>query len=270
MVRAAGGFVALVVLAITFVLFVAERAPAATPGTSPATTAAAGTPAATPAQVTSAEIADGRRLYVQTCASCHGTNGEGTQYAPGIQNAGAATNDFYLRTGRMPLGRLGTPPWEQDPELSEEQIRALVAYASTLGEGPAIPQVVADLGNLQRGWQLYINNCAACHGATGGGGGIGGGVVAPDMGRADPLIVAEAMLVGPGAMPRFVFPQEDVNAIAAYVQHLRAEPAPGGIPLGGAGPVPEGFIAGLFGVGLLVVVARWIGRRRETGREGPA
>lgn len=210
-----------------------------------------------------AQVDDGRLLYLQTCASCHGAAGEGTEYAPSITGSGAAGNDFYMRTGRMPLGRLGSPQWDQPPQLSEEQIDAIVAYTSTLGAGPAIPEVVADLGNLQRGWQLYVNNCAACHGATGSGGGIGGGIVAPGLGRAEPLTVAEAMIVGPGAMPVFAFAQDDVNAVAAYVEHLRAEPSPGGIPLGGAGPVPEGFIAGLVGVGLLLVVVRWIGRRAE-------
>lgn len=208
-------------------------------------------------------LEQGRELYLTTCASCHGQTGEGSDYAPDIRNAGPAGNDFFLRTGRMPLAELGTAPWEQEPQLSEEQIEALVAYASTLGEGPQIPTVVAELGDVQRGWELYINNCAACHGAGGGGGGIGGGVVAPPLSRADPLTVAEAMLIGPGAMPHFAFREEDVNAIAAYVERLRAEPSPGGVPLAGLGPVPEGFIAALFGVGSLLLIARWIARRAE-------
>jgi ubiquinol-cytochrome c reductase cytochrome c subunit len=162
----------------------------------------------------------------------------------------------------MPPGRLGVPTWDQQPQLSEAQIQAIVAYASSFGEGPQIPQVVAELGDIQRGWRLYINNCAACHGATGGGGGIGGGVIAPPLHAADPLIVAEAMVVGPGPMPRFIFPDDDVNAIAAYVEFLRAEAAPGGIDLAG-GPVPEGAIAALLGVGLLVLIVRWIARRAE-------
>lgn len=250
--RALGGLVALVALGVAGLSFAAPPAPAAT---EPA-----------PAVVSDAEVADGRLLYLESCASCHGASGEGSEYGPSLRNSGPATVDFYVRTGRMPLGRVGTPSWEGEPQFTEEQIRALVEFTSTLGEGPPIPQVVADLGSLQRGWQLYINNCAACHGATGSGGGIGGGVIAPGLGRAEPLIVAEAMIVGPGAMPVFNFPPDDVNAVAAYVQHLRAEPAPGGLSLGGAGPVPEGFVAGLVGVGLLVVVVRWIGRRQRTTR----
>ncbi len=254
--RAVGGIAALIALGAVVLFFIPASAADRTRSADQATD--------TSAQVTDTNMLEqGRRLYLMTCASCHGPSGQGTDFAPSLLNVGAAANDFYMRTGRMPLSRLGVPTWEQEPQLTEQQIEAIVAYASTFGEGPEIPQVVADLGDLQRGWRLYINNCAACHGATGGGGGIGGGVVAPSLRRADPLIVAEAMIVGPGAMPRFDFPEEDVNSIAAYVDHLRSEPSPGGLPVAGAGPVPEGLIAGLVGVGLLLLVIRWIARRPE-------
>lgn len=258
--RAIGGIAALIVLAAAVaLLFAAGLAGEVTPRDE-----TAGAPAAGASHVTDTNLLnEGRRLYLMTCASCHGSAGQGTDFAPPLTGVGAAANDFYMRTGRMPLSRLGVPAWEQEPRLSHEQIQAIVAYTSTFGEGPAIPEVAVDLGDLQRGWRLYINNCAACHGATGGGGGIGGGVVAPGLGRADPLIVAEAMIVAPGAMPRFRLPQEDVNAVAAYVQHLRSEPSPGGLPVAGAGPVPEGLIAALVGVGLLLLATRWIARRAE-------
>ena len=259
--RAAGGILALIVLGVAMLLFVPAGPAGSTtlPRAEPAHSLAGA-----PNQVTDTNLLDeGRELYLQTCASCHGAAGEGTDFAPPLTDVGAAANDFYMRTGRMPLSRLGVPTWEQERQLTDAQIEAIVAYTSTFGEGPAIPDVVVDLGDLQRGWQLYMNNCAACHGATGGGGGIGGGVVAPPLSRADPLIVAEAMLVGPGAMPRFVLPEEDVSSVAAYVQHLRSQPAPGGLPVAGAGPVPEGLIAALVGVGLLFLVTRWIARRAE-------
>ncbi|MDP8904058.1 MAG: c-type cytochrome [Chloroflexota bacterium] len=207
-------------------------------------------------------LEQGRQLYLMTCASCHGAAGTGSEFAPSLLDVGAAGNDFYMRTGRMPPGELGSSSWDREPALTEEQIAAIVAYTSTFGEGPPIPSVVAELGDVQRGWALYVNNCAACHGATGAGGGIGGGVVAPGLGPADPLIVGEAIVVGPGAMPRFAFAEEDLNAIAAYVEHLRRAAPVGGIPLAG-GPVAEGLIAAVVGLGLLVVVVRWIARRAE-------
>jgi ubiquinol-cytochrome c reductase cytochrome c subunit len=251
---------ALVVLGLATMLLAAPRA-GGEPAAGTDATSAAGR--STSEQVTDTNLLEqGRRLYLMNCASCHGAGAEGSDFAPSLRDAGAAANDFFMRTGRMPPGQLGVPSWGQRPQLSDEAITAIVAYTSTLGDGPAIPTVVADLGDVQRGWQLYINNCAACHGSTGDGGGIGGGVIAPPLHGADTLTVAEAMVVGPGPMPRFPFAQEDINAVAAYVEHLRTQPSPGGVARPG-GPVPEGLIAALLGVGGLLVIVRWIARRAE-------
>jgi ubiquinol-cytochrome c reductase cytochrome c subunit len=204
-------------------------------------------------------LAAGRQLYLETCASCHGPAGQGTNTGPSLANAGPATFDFYLRTGRMPLSAPGQPAYRQEVRFDEAQIQALIAYGSTLGNGPQIPQVV-DTVPLQRGWQLYTQNCAACHGPAGGGGAIGAGNVAPALDRVDSTLVAEAMLVGPGVMPVFALPPDDLSAVGTYVEYLKHRPSPGGIDLSNAGPVPEGFIAGVVGLGLLVLIARWVGR----------
>jgi ubiquinol-cytochrome c reductase cytochrome c subunit len=69
------------------------------------------------------------------------------------------------------------------------------------------------------------------------------------------------MIVGPGVMPRFDFDQRDQDAIVAYVLFLQTAPTPGGVPLGGFGPVSEGFVAVLIGLGVFVLVAQFVGRR---------
>jgi ubiquinol-cytochrome c reductase cytochrome c subunit len=204
-------------------------------------------------------LAAGRQLFLETCASCHGPTGQGTSTGPSLASAGPATFDFYLRTGRMPLSAPGQPGYRQEVRFDEAQIQALVAFGSTLGQGPQIPQVV-DTVPLQRGWQLYTQNCAACHGPAAAGGAIGGGSLAPALDRVDGKLVAEAMLVGPGVMPVFDLPPDDLSAVGKYVVYLQHRPSPGGIDLSGAGPVPEGFVAGVVGLGLLVLVTRWIGR----------
>ncbi len=51
---------------------------------------------------------EGESLFREECASCHGFAGEGVDgLGPDLRGAGAAAADFYLRTGRMPLARLG-------------------------------------------------------------------------------------------------------------------------------------------------------------------
>jgi ubiquinol-cytochrome c reductase cytochrome c subunit len=225
-----------------------------------------GVPSSTAAQTAASDqtVVDlGRRLYVQSCASCHGPDGQGGPYGPSLAGSGAAAWDFYLRTGRMPLAAPGEPVYRQPPAFDGSQIEALVAYGAMIAPGPAIPEVVTSADALGRGWHLYINNCAACHGTSGGGGSVGGGFIAPSLAESDPRTVVEALLIGPGPMPPFVLPEDDLAAVATYVQYLREAPTPGGLSLGGAGPVPEGFIAVVVGLLVLVLVARWVGRGRE-------
>jgi ubiquinol-cytochrome c reductase cytochrome c subunit len=211
-------------------------------------------------QVSSTAVEDGRLLYIQNCASCHGNAGEGSSIAPPLASSGPAALDFYMRTGRMPLAKPGTPSWQQPPQLSADQVAAIVEYASSFSDGPQIP-VVASSQDLSRGWELYVNNCAACHGAAADGGSVGAGVTAPALHDRDATTIAEAMLVGPGAMPRFAFPQEDQDAIVAYVHSLDTPPAPGGFPLSGSGPVVEGAIAAILGVAALIFITKWVARR---------
>ena len=202
----------------------------------------------------------GAELFVVACATCHGSRGAGTANGPPIADAGAASVDFQLRTGRMPRTQpSGGQSLPKPPAFGEPEIRDLVAYVASLGNGPPIPGVDLD-ASVPDGMQLFVANCAPCHGATGAGGAVGGGWLAPALDRASPRIVAEAMLVGPGQMPAFELADEDVDAVAAYVEHLRTSAQPGGFSIGNIGPVPEGFVGWFVGMGLLGLVAYLIGR----------
>lgn len=203
-------------------------------------------------------------LYLQNCASCHGPSGEGTALGPSLIGVGKASVDFYLRTGRMPLGEPGQQPRRQKPRFDDAQIRALVDYVGRWGNGPDIPEVGTN-GDVRRGWELYTANCAACHAATGAGNAVGGGFVAVGLGHARDLEVAEATIAGPGVMPKFSFSQDDRDAIIAYVRYLRTLPAPGGAPIGGFGPVAEGFVAVAVGLTGVLLLVRFVGRRSREG-----
>lgn len=211
-------------------------------------------------QVTGGE---GEALYLQSCAACHGPGGAGTADGPSLVGVGAASADFMLRTGRMPLPAPGAPMVRRDPVFADSQIRALVDYVAGLGAGPSIPDVQVTGADVARGRDLFVTSCAACHGPGAGGDSVGGGFVAPPLLGVDPVIVGEAIRVGPGAMPVFGAGQisdDDLDAIAAYLAYLRSEAAPGGATLGGSGPVVEGYVAWLVGMGLLLLAARRIER----------
>jgi ubiquinol-cytochrome c reductase cytochrome c subunit len=174
---------------------------------------------------------------------------------------GAASADFQLRTGRMPFaGPRGTQPERKPPAFAPEEIEDLVAYVASLGDGPAIPSVRIDAELLSRGQELYVGNCAPCHGATANGGAVGGGSIAPPLDRATVVQVAEAVVVGPGQMPAFNFNEADRNAVVTYVDYLRTAPNPGGLSIGGIGPVPEGFVAWAVGMALLLAIVYLVGR----------
>jgi ubiquinol-cytochrome c reductase cytochrome c subunit len=218
---------------------------------------------ARPAPAVAQSATQGRELYLRDCASCHGQDGRGSHRGPSLVGVGGASADFQLTTGRMPLDRERSAPERRPPAYDQPDIDALVAYVASLGGGPPVP--VVGPGDLGRGRRLYQANCAACHGATGVGGALTNGRVAPPLGSSTPTQVAEATRVGPGLMPVFgdqVLSAGDVDAVAAYVDYLDAERVDrGGLGLGRLGPVTEGLVGWVLGLGLVVLLARRIGTR---------
>jgi ubiquinol-cytochrome c reductase cytochrome c subunit len=63
---------------------------------------------------------------------------------------------------------------------------------------------------------------------------------------------------GPGQID-----DQGLNDVAAYLVYLKEHSAPGGATLGGSGPVVEGYVAWFVGMGLLVLAARQIERRKR-------
>jgi ubiquinol-cytochrome c reductase cytochrome c subunit len=214
----------------------------------------------------------GRRLYLTGCASCHGANGEGTSQGPHLRGVGAASADFQLSTGRMPNTSPDRQSVSKRSPYTRAKIKDLVAYVASLGPGPPIPDVITPPGDLQEGAQLYFQNCAACHSAAGNGGALSLGRDAPTLHDATRLQVAEAIRTGPGNMPVFgpeTLTRKQVNSIVRYVEYLKKPEDPGGLSLGLVGPITEGLVAILIGLGALMLVSRWI-EPRAVREEPPA
>ena len=229
------------------------------------------------ADTTAAEVEKGRELFLVGCAFCHGKNGEGittlrgNNIGPPLVGVGAAAVDFQVGTGRMPLSQPGAQAGIKAQSYTQEEIDAMAAYVASLGPGPAIPgeedYSVAGLSEeereeaVTRGGQIFLTNCTACHNFAGAGGAMPSGGIAPSLNDTEARHIYEAMLTGPGQMDTFsngnISPEEKRDVIA-YLYSLREMPNYGGFNLGGYGPVAEGLIAWLVGIGVLVGFAVWI------------
>jgi ubiquinol-cytochrome c reductase cytochrome c subunit len=71
------------------------------------------------------------------------------------------------------------------------------------------------------------------------------------------------MQTGPQSMPAFpdsTMPEKEKKDIIAYIQTVNSSntASPGGLALGGLGPVSEGLFGWIFGLGGLIAIAVWV------------
>jgi ubiquinol-cytochrome c reductase cytochrome c subunit len=243
--------------------------------------AVVGLAAALVAAVPASAAPNGKALYGQYCVSCHGANGSGVAKArqiggssrrqqqvqpgvgPSLQGVGALAADFYLRTGYMPLQKVGLQPRRSRVLFSEPQIRALVRYVASLGKGPAIPHPRPERGNLSQGLSLFTEHCAGCHQVVAEGG-LVTGALPPALENATATQIAEAVRIGPYVMPTFTkkaITDQQLNSIIAYVEYAKHPDDRGGWALGHIGPVPEGLVTWFIAAAALVALCMVIGKR---------
>lgn len=228
--------------------------------------------------------ARGYHLFGEFCLGCHGGNAAGRENQPGystgagplrtqeqqrgiapsLHGVGALAADFYLRTGYMPLSRVGEQPRRGRQFLSERQIKALVAYVASFG-GPKIPKPQPWRGNLSEGQSLFTQHCAGCHQIAAQGGYLTGAVAEPLRFQGmNPTRIAEAVRVGPYVMPRFTYKDispRQLDSIVRYVMWAQDPPHPGGWGVDFLGPAPEGLVVWFLAFPLLIVLCMLVGRR---------
>jgi ubiquinol-cytochrome c reductase cytochrome c subunit len=231
-----------------------------------------------PAAAAAPSVKQGEHLYGRYCVSCHGMNGSGVHparqigagpgraqtqqhvVAPPLRGVGARAADFYLRTGYMPLQKIGLQPRRSTVIFDEQQLRSLIAYVASLGGGPPIPQPHPERGDISLGQHLFTDNCAGCHQVMAEGGYVTG-AVPPALENATAVQVAEAVRIGPNVMPTFsrnqISPHE-LDSIIRYVEYTKNPDDRGGWAIGHLGPLPEGlvtwFIAAVATIGFCVVI----------------
>jgi len=218
----------------------------------------------------SATIEEGKQLFLKGCSSCHGLNAEGGGIAPSLIGVGAASVDFQVGTGRMPMADMSTQAMRKTPVYNAEQVNALATYVASLAPGPAVPTDSAlnyeRDGSVAEGGQLFRTNCAMCHNFAAQGGALTQGKYAPTLMGVEPKHIYEALITGPQSMPVFsdktITPAEKLSIIK-WIKATEAEPQLAGSSLGRVGPVTEGLLVWTLGIGLHIGVAVWLAMKAK-------
>ena len=213
----------------------------------------------------SAAEAAGRELYSRSCITCHGSNLDGVpNRGPSLIGVGEAAVYFQVHTGRMPLARQEADAQEKPPVFSDKEIEQLMAYVQANGGGPTLPSGDLRDGDLAQGGELFRLNCASCHNFVGEGGALSSGKAAPSLKNASDMEIYTAMLTGPENMPVFGDNQltpDEKRSIINYVQTVKTQADPGGAGIGRIGPVGEGLVIWVVGIGALLFGIFWMGSK---------
>jgi mono/diheme cytochrome c family protein len=177
--------------------------------------------------------------YIWSCSGCHGVTGEGvTMVGPALRGSTVLQDDdayFALLTEAHPP----TSPEEAFvhpyrggyPELTDEQIRALIDYTQTAfgGEAGAAAETVAFDPVT-----VYVWGCSGCHGVTGQGiDRVGPGLVDNELVTDDEAFFAYLTDAHPPINPEAQYPHpyrggypelndEQLRALIDYVQSVAA------------------------------------------------
>ncbi len=219
--------------------------------------------------VSATDIEEGEKLFVANCATCHGMGAAGTEDGPSLVGVGAASVDFQVGTGRMPLQMQGPQALQKPVQFTDEQIQQMAAYVASLGAGPAIPdeELLDTSGegvDPAAGGELFRVNCAMCHNAAAAGGALTRGKFAPGLDGVSEKHIYEAMVTGPQNMPVFSdanITPEDKQDIIAFLKVIEEQGSPGGADLGSLGPVSEGLFIWVAGLGVIIAFTVWLTSR---------
>jgi mono/diheme cytochrome c family protein len=134
-------------------------------------------------------------LFAADCGSCHGSEGAGGTTGPDVRCAAPSLLADAVRHGRgTVMPRMA---------ISDTDLQTIRDYL--------------DARCSHRPEDIYVANCARCHGATAGGGRNADGTSGPNIRCSDEF--AEALREGPDRMPAFPsFKATEVTRLGAWVR----------------------------------------------------
>jgi len=175
-------------------------------------------------------MAEGRSLFGDNCAPCHGSGGQGGHGYPNLNDDvwlwGGKLEDIQhtitvgVRSTSPDTRQSQMPSFGRDKILTEAQIDDLTQYVVSISGRPADPAAV------KRAKPLFADNCSACHGADGHG----------NRSMGAPNLTDNEWLYGPtpadirdqiwnghgGVMPTWAgrLTPEEIKSLAVYVHSL--------------------------------------------------
>lgn len=208
-------------------------------------------------------LAQGRSVYEQYCAICHGVKGDG--HGPLASLFQTRPRNFVKGEYKIKSTPSGSPPLDEDlirsvkvglpgtamtshAYLSDEEIHAVVSYLKTFSsrfsQGKSLKPLVippapsASPERFARGRTVYQKSqCIQCHGLEGKGDGVQAEVLSikptdltsrPFKGGSTPQDIARIILTGIEGTPmspyQFILEDQDVWDLAYYVASLGGEP----------------------------------------------
>jgi cytochrome c oxidase cbb3-type subunit 3 len=120
----------------------------------------------------------GHRLFGDNCAACHGQNAQGSSNFPDLTDDdwlwGDGTTEMIAETLRVginsphPETRFSQmPAFGRDQMLSAAEVRTVASYVYSLSHPET--STPENIEQIEAGHELFVNNCAGCHGEEGTG-----------------------------------------------------------------------------------------------------
>lgn len=116
-------------------------------------------------------MAGGRSAFKENCATCHGTGAAGSKGYPNLNDDdwlwGGKITDIHqtlqygIRADNWDTRMSEMPAFGKDKLLSPNEINDVVDYVMALSEGENF--------SLAKGYEVFQENCASCHGDDGKG-----------------------------------------------------------------------------------------------------
>jgi cytochrome c553 len=191
------------------------------------------------------DAANGARLY-ETCAACHGANGEGVSDGSVPSLAGQSFNVIAKQIVDFRVGQ------RTDPRMAHFTNTRHLAYSQHVADVAAYiaafpqPSVKTAPPVGRRGAMLYVRACERCHGPTGAG--VEDILVPRVAGQHYEYLLRQLDDALSGRRPTLVeshaalvrsLSRDDLGSIAAYLASTADEPSPTSVSPRKSKPTPQ-------------------------------